>query len=352
MNFLPDLLTFQNGAPVTAAQWPERRRELIRLLSRHLFGVSPAVLAPGRGEILRTDKKCCSGHAELEFLQITAQTEKGVFSFPAHFFRPLLPKKAPLFLLLNFQPDPYDMYCPIEEIIDQGFAVAVVCYKDVTSDDEDFTNGLAGMFTRPQDGTGFGKLSLWAWAASRTLDYLLTRPEIDGDHVAILGHSRLGKTALWCGAQDERIRYVFSNDAGCAGDALERVFHPGRETTRDITQRFPYWFCENYFQYAGQAEAMPFDQHFLLAASAPRFVATGSASGDLWADPVSQQLCCLAASPAWRLLGKKGFVGPEAPAKAGDSFQEGEVGFHLRDGIHFLGRGDWLNYMAFMRKHW
>lgn len=350
MQFTPDLMTMQNGTPVQ--DWEMRRQELLTLLENHIYGKTPPVRSPGTGRIVHTDPKCCSGHARLESIEITAETEKGMYSYPMHLFMPEKPGRHPLFLLINFRPDPYDMYFPAEEIIDNGFALAVIHYNDMTSDDGDMANGLAGQFTRPTDGTGYGKINLWAWGASRALDYLLTREDVDTDHVAVIGHSRLGKTALWCAAQDTRFRYAFSNDSGCAGAALEHIKHAGAETTEVISRVFPYWFCENYRQYANHPEKMPFDQHFLLAAIAPRSVCVNSASQDDWADPYSEQLCCLAASPAWTHLGLRGFIGPETPAKIGESFHAGQVGYYLRDGVHFLGRSDWLQDMAFVKKHW
>lgn len=352
MEFLPELMRMSNGAPIRSPEdWEARRKELLNILSREIYGLSPAVLAPGQGRILNREIKCCGGHAILESIRILTETEKGAFSFPLKLFLPTRPGKHPLFLLLNFRPDAYDMYFPAEEIIDRGFALAVIYYQDITADNGDWSDKLAGCFTRPQDGTGFGKISLWAWGTSRALDYLLSRQEIDGGQTAVIGHSRLGKTALWCAAQDVRFRFAFSNDSGCGGAALEREKHPGGETAADIIGRFPYWFCENYRKYSGRPQAMPFDQHFLLAAIAPRLVAVGSASKDLWADPYAEQLCCLAASPAWRLLGKTGFSGPHSPAQTGDAFRAGEIGYHLRDGIHFLSRGDWQEYMQFMEIH-
>ncbi len=348
---LPALLKLNDGRWVeNAADWQLRRREILDVLRREEYGYSPE--APGcvKGTVRAVDKKCCSGHARLETIVLSFAAEKGEFSFPVKFFVPENGKKNPLLLLLNFRPDAYDMYFPAEEIIDNGFALAVVYYQDITSDNGDFTDKLAGLYSRRHDGTDWGKISMWAWGASRALDYLLTRCEVDAENTAVIGHSRLGKTALWCAAQDERFRFAFSNDSGCAGAALERSKHEGAETVEIITRVLPYWFCENYYRYANNVEAMPFDQHFLLGAIAPRFVGVGSASLDAWADPYSEQLCCCEASPAWQCQGQSGFIGSGEPAKAGDSFQEGDIAYHLRDGIHFLGRADWLQYMAFMKR--
>lgn len=353
MEFLPDIMRFEDGTYISsAADWEKRRAEVMDILHREIYGYPPRTRSAGRGEVTGTEKTVASGHATLEKIRITAETDRGDYSFPMHVFWPKTEGKCPLFVMLNFHPDVYDKYYPAEEIVDNGFAVAVICYEDIVSDDGDWSDGIAAYFDRPSDGTGFGKIALWAWGASRALDYLLTRPETDEKHVGIIGHSRLGKTALLCAAEDKRFGYAFSNDSGCAGAALEKCKHTGGETVRDITRNFPYWFCENYRKYVGKPEQMPFDQHFLVSAIAPRYVSVHSASQDAWADPVGEQLCCVAASPVWRLLGKKGFAGTEKPAETGADYPDGDIGYYLRDGIHFLGRMDWLKDMAFMRRHW
>ena len=244
---LPDLLKLNDGTRVeTAEAWQQRRRELLDVLGREVYGYSPEAPACVKGTVRAVDKKCCSGHARVETIDISFAAEKGSFSFPIQFFVPENKKKNPLFLLLNFRPDTYDMYFPAEEILDNGFALAVIYYQDITSDNGDFTDKLAGLYSRKYDGTDWGKISMWAWGASRALDYLLTREEVDAENIAVIGHSRLGKTALWCAAQDERFSFAFSNDSGCAGAALERIKHEDAETVEIITRVFPYWFCEKY----------------------------------------------------------------------------------------------------------
>lgn len=347
---VPELLCFADGTPVNdPAQWPARRAELLEILRREEFGTSPAAPAAVKGEVESTDPVCCSGHAVLERINISFETDNGPFSFPVNLFLPKADKPVPLFVLVNFRPDVYDKYYPAEEITDNGFALAVIHYKDVTTDDGDFTNGLAAMYDRSR--YSWGKIGMWAFAASRTLDYLLTRPEIDAANAAVIGHSRLGKTALWCAAQDERFRFGISNDSGCAGASYERGKVEGNEMVRQITARFPYWFCEKYKEWVDRADEMPFDQHFLLAAIAPRYVCVGSAQEDFWAAPVHEQASCIGASPAWELHGRAGYVGKREPAVPGDDFAAGDIGYHLRSGIHFLGRGDWLSYMAYIKKH-
>ncbi|MBQ8611544.1 MAG: hypothetical protein IJ412_07540 [Oscillospiraceae bacterium] len=347
---VPELLCFTDGTPVNdPAQWPARRAELLEILRREEFGTAPAAPAAVKGEVESTESVCCSGHAVLERIHISFETDNGLFSFPVNFFLPKADKPVPLFVLINFRPDVYDKYYPAEEITDNGFALAVIHYNDVTSDDGDFTNGLAAMYDRSK--YSWGKIGMWAFAASRTLDYLLTRPEIDAANAAVIGHSRLGKTALWCAAQDERFRFGISNDSGCAGASYERGKVEGNEMVKQITTNFPYWFCERYKEWVDRADEMPFDQHFLLAAIAPRYVCVGSAQEDFWAAPVHEQASCIGASPAWELHGRPGYVGKREPAVPGDDFAAGDIGYHLRSGIHFLGRGDWLSYMAYIKKH-
>ncbi len=350
MHFEPELLRFADGTAVTdPSQWPARRAEILDILRREEFGSSPAAPAAVTGTVVEREEPCCSGHAVLERLTIGFDTDKGTFSFPMHLFVPKSEKPVPLFILINFRPDVYDRYYPAEEIVDNGFALAVIHYNDVTTDDGNFKNGLAAMYDRKT--YTWGKIGMWAWAASRALDYLLTRPEFDAANVAVIGHSRLGKTALWCAAQDERVRFGISNDSGCSGAAYERGKVEGNEMVRQITTRFPYWFCEKYKEWTDRADEMPFDQHFLLAAIAPRYVCVGSAQEDFWAAPTHEQMSCIGASPAWELQGRPGYVGSHEPAVPGDHFAAGDVGYHLRDGVHFLGRGDWLAYMDYIRKH-
>ena len=267
------------------------------------------------------------------------------------FIYPVDKGASPLLIFLNFDKDVYGPYCPLEEIIDHGFALGYVCYQDITSDDADMTNGLSGRFPRHHPNTDWGKLSMWAFGASRALDYLITRDETDPRNVAVIGHSRLGKAALLSGACDERFRFTISNDSGCGGAALEQTKHAGAEGYAHMKMAFPFWFCQNRHRYADSQELMPYDQHFLLGAIAPRYVAVGSAEQDAWADPVSEQLCCVAASPAWELHRMKGFSGPEEPAPADTAYPEGSVGYHLRRGVHYLSRQDWLRYMAFIGRH-
>ncbi len=351
MNIVPSLLHFADGRVVdTQENWVKRREELLDILRREEYGYAPEKCAV-TAEITERNPKCAAGSAVLETVMLSFHAPKGDHSVPMHFFVPNDGKKHPLILFINFRPEAYDMYCPTEEILDNGFALAVICYKSITSDDADFTNGLAGCFDRPTDGTGWGKISLWAYALHRAIDYLQTREEVDANNIAVAGHSRLGKTAMWCTAQDERIRFALINGSGCGGTALEQTKHADAETYEHIHEHFHYWFCENHHKYETATVSKVLDQHFALACIAPRFASVGCGKDDLWADPWSEKICCCAAAPAWEMYGLTGFDSDDSPASVGTFCHGGHIAYHLRDGVHFFSRRDWLHYMEHIKNN-
>ena len=333
------------------------RTELLNLLLSEEYGFLPEPPMGVTADVESEDRSFCAGKAVLKKLKLNCNTGNGTFSFPVSLMYPAGArtqekegKPVPCFLYISFTDRIPDLSFPAEEILDNGFAVLHFCYQDVTSDDGDFTNGLAGMIypDEKRGKTQCGKIGLWAWAAGRVMDYACTVPEIDHDRIGVVGHSRLGKTALLAGALDERFFCAFSNDSGCSGAALARGTKG--ETVGKIYQNFPYWFCVKYGTYAEQEDTMPFDQHFLLAAIAPRRVYVASASQDCWADPENEYLSCIAAGEYYRNMGLKGFIRPDRDPVPGDCFGEGEIGYHLRAGTHYLSREDWGHFMEYMRK--
>ena len=349
MIFTKELMKMQNGQPVCSlSDWEKRRLEILDILAKNAYGYLPTDEVRAEMTITETIKKCCSGHAVLYNVSFCMTSAKGSYSIPAHFFIPKGTGKHPLVILLNFRPDTYDMYYPAEEIIDNGLAILSVCHENIQLDEQpDYRQGLGSILTPPDSPYRYGQISIWAFAASRMMDCVRQLDEIDAENIAIAGASRLGKTALWCGANDTRFRFVFSNGAGCMGDALNQIKHKGSEPISSIKRSFPSWFCPN-FQSFEKEEDLPYDQHWLMACIAPRFVCIGSAQDDLWADPESQQLTCIGASAAWQLYGLEGYGEPKEMLKPNTRSTGGQIGFHYRDGIHFLGRPDWLHFMDFM----
>ena len=348
---LPDLLTMNDGRNVkTPDEWRMRRRELLELLSREEYGFSPAAPESVRGVIDpasgRGEASVYAGKATQRQIRLSFDTPGGEFAFPVTLITPERVAKAPAFVYLGFQSDIPSPYLPMEEIIDHGFALASFCYTDITADGPDFDK-LGAMYPRDEK-TGWGKLGIWAFAASRVMDYLETRDDIDPARVCVTGHSRLGKAALWCGAQDERFSMTVANDSGCSGAALSRG--KGGETIEIIAKRFPFWFCGNYQAWRGRENEAPFDQHMLAALCAPRKVYVNSASLDDWADPESEFLGCLAASPAWTVQRVPGLVTPDRIPEPDAPLTEGGVCYHVRTGTHFYSRTDWLWQMACREK--
>ena len=292
-----------------------------------------------------------AGKGYLQKLALTINAEFGSFTFPVYYVYPNYAKQPiPAFIHINFRDNIPDQYQPTEEILDRGFAVMTFCYNDVTKDNNDFSDGLAGLLYK--DGNrapdACGKLGLWAYAASALLDYAVTLPELDADKISVVGHSRLGKTALLAGAIDERFYCAISNDSGCGGAALARE-NTG-ETIRAINKNFPFWFCENYKKYIDNEDSMPFDQHWLIAANHPHRAYVASAEGDTWACPKNEYLACVAASRYYEEKGKIGFVPDGNAPKLRNPLHEGMIGHHMRPGLHFLSREDWNCYIDYLEK--
>jgi len=324
------------------------KEELLEILLREEYGYLPKRPYSVTGTVVKTDEPFCAGKASLTTVTLKCCAEWGEYSFPVYYICPNGKKDLPCFIHINFRDAIPDRHQPTEEITDHGYAILTVCYKDITSDNGDFTNGLAGAVypDGARENTDCGKIGLWAWGIMAVMDYAMTLPELDHEKISVVGHSRLGKTALLAGALDERFYCAFSNDSGCSGAALSR--RNTGETVKRITEVFPYWFCENYKKYADNEEALPFDQHWLIAANIPHKVYAASAEEDSWACPENEYLSCLAASEYYGANGLRGLPTSDRMPEADSCLHGYDVGYHIRRGRHYLSRTDWLNYIEYL----
>lgn len=347
---LPSLLHMADGMPVAnEEQWKKRREEIVEILQHEFCGFVPPLRPSVTGRIMQEETgSAFAGKALYQKLDICCDMAMGEFTFPCHFVKPHSVEKPPVFVYISFSQSLVDELIPVEEILDNGFAVASFCYQDVAPDtDDDFKNGIALAYGRnPYDS--WGKVRMWAWAASRVADYLQTLDCIDQNRIAVVGHSRLGKAALQAGAFDERFSLTISNDSGGAGAA---VFHgkTGEKIKNFRAGVSGHWLAGNFKKYEKKENELPFDMHFLLALAAPRNLYVCSAKNDSHADPVSEFLGCVAASPVYEeIYGKAGLVvkNDRIPQEA-VCFPQGNIGYHMREGTHFLSRYDWQQFMKY-----
>ena len=324
----------------------EKKQDKIRkLLSERQYGQIPKKPDHMYVEVSDTYENFAAGIAERKRLTLTFEMEGKCFSIPAISVIPKNKKNCPAFVYMSFEDGDANKYMPTEEIVERGFALFTFCYKDVTSDDGNFKDGIAKhLVSSRRKNTAPGKIALWAWAAMRLMDYVETLGDaIDLDNVAVIGHSRLGKTALLAGGFDERFKHVISNDSGCAGAALERG-KVGERYDR-ISRVFPYWFCPAFNRDAAAGVDFPFDQNFLVSLSIPRHIIIGSAMEDVWADPASEFLTLASLEDVYKLYGKKGLIhNGEIPTKS-VILSSGDATYYVREGTHYLSRHDWNTYM-------
>lgn len=360
---LPDPLLTADGRKITApSDWKNiRRPEVLELFRKHVYGRVPATAYEKSFKVVNRDAKAMDGAATLKQVEITITANGKSLVIHLSLFVPnQASKPAPAFLLIcNRNPDNIDPtrkvksgFWPAEEAIARGYAIAAFHNADVAPDKANkFNEGIHGLLdSGPRPPDAWGTLAAWAWGASRCLDYLETDKDIAKDKVAVIGHSRGGKTALWAGAEDERFAMACSNDSGCGGAALSRRQNKGKETVARINKTFPHWFNDNFKAYSGHEQDLPIDQHMLIALIAPRPVCVASASEDLWADPRGEFLSVIQATPVYRLFGKEGLGKAAGMPAIGEAIHGDGAHYHLREGKHNLTLIDWNFYMDFADK--
>ena len=388
---LPDPLKDSEGNPVNDPQaWLKQRRpEILQLFKTQVYGKVPEGTVQTRYETTGEWKDALNGKATMKEVTATFSNKQGSHEMNMLIFIPNdQTRPAPAFIGLNFygnqsiHPDPrititdqWVKNCekcgtenhkateasrgfrihrwPVERIIDRGYALVTIYYGDLDPDyDDGFQNGIQPLFY--QEGQQkpaqdeWGAIGAWSWGLSRAMDYFETENSINEQKVAVVGHSRLGKAALWAGATDERFALVISNNSGCGGAALSR--RRFGETVAIINSTFPHWFSDNFMKYNENEAALPVDQHMLLSLIAPRPVYVASAIEDRWADPKGEFLSLLHASPVYELLGKESLPTDKMPV-VDTPVMSKDMGYHVRSGGHDLTAYDWEMFMNFADQH-
>jgi len=381
---LPDVLAGVHNAK----DWPARRQQILEMYRTEVFGRSPGRPRGEKFEVAGVDRAALGGRAVRRLVTISFGSGPQLHML---MYLPAGKKAAPVFLGLSFSgnqtvyndpaiplgeewvrdPDTKQMVkrtapessrgraveqWQLDKILAHGYGLATIYYGDI---EPDFDGGmkysvrvlhLAGNLDHlpPRAPDDWAAIGAWAWGLSRAMDYLETDRDVDAKHVAVFGHSRLGKTALWAGAQDTRFAMVISNESGEGGAAISRRDYG--ERTKDLNTRFPHWFCANFRKYNDREDQMPFDSHFLLALIAPRPLYVASAEGDQWSDPKGEFLGAYNASRVYELLGKKG-IGTDQMPGIGQPIQH-DVAYHIRAGKHDVTAYDWEQYLRWAEGQW
>ena len=368
---LPDPLVFQDGRAVRdAADWARRRAEICALYEKEVHGRVPATAPAARFEVVATDAAALDGLAIRRHIvgHFGTGPDGPRVNVVLYLPRPRA-TPAPLLVQMLFGPppgltqaisppkdtkvspprNPPREHAPLTDIVGRGYAYALLRYTEIEGDRaETNLTGVRRLALREGQekpaGDEWGTIAAWSWGVSRITDFLLTDPALDPRRLAVIGHSRLGKTALWIGATDERFRVVFSSCSGEMGAALSRRDYG--ETIDDMAANFPWQFAGNFQKYPGRWGAMPVDSHLLIALSAPRAVFVTGGTQDQWADPRGQFLALAAAGPVWRLLGAADLGVREMPG-LDKPLTSGDLGFLYHTGGHTITAGDWQAFLDF-----
>ncbi len=363
-----------DGTRVTGAeQWFQQRRpELIRLFEQNVYGVAP-VISGISAQVRQSDPTVFDGAATLTEVEIAIN---GLPEYAPRIHLALFTpnqrnKPVPVFLGMNalgnyatvahetVRHDPQAWANPewkghgrggqaqtwcVENSIRRGYALATVHTSDIDADRPDPNDGFQPFYSAAQlgcsDAERWGTIRAWAWGLQRCIDYLVTDARIDPARIGVIGHSRLGKTALLTAALDTRVALVVPHQSGTGGCALSR--DNDQETVQKINDRFPHWFNDVFKTFNGREAELPVDQHELIALVAPRALLDTEGERDAWASPNGAWRALQAAAPVWTLLGQPGLLAsaplrePQSPNDAG-----GAIAQYRRDTEHVLDLGYW-----------
>ncbi|WP_202900575.1 glucuronyl esterase domain-containing protein [Lunatimonas lonarensis] len=383
---LPDPLLFEDGSKVGSVDdWKRRKAELFRIFEKEMFGIAPVWDGRMQAVALSTDENALGGKAVQREVKLTLSRNGNQVDLVVLIILPKDTPKAPVFVGLNFYGnhtlslDPAVLVTenwirnnadmgyednrasdsnrgrrmrnwPVEEMVARGYGLATLYYGDIDPDyDDGFQNGVHALYPEHvRNEFSWGSISAWAWGLSRVVDFLEGLEAVDADRLAVVGHSRLGKAALWAAAMDSRFTMAISNNSGCGGAAISR--RRFGETIARINSSFPHWFNKRFHRYNDKEHELPVDQHQLISILAPNPVYIASGAEDLWADPKGEFLAAVAATPVYNLLGKEGM--PTAVFPPVDHPVMGTLGYHVRTGGHGMLYYDWMQYLDFADRHW
>lgn len=349
----------------------EGRKRLKDILLREEYGMFPEYDSKNTAFNVVAEENVLMIPALRRQVDITVNNNEKSFTFSAYMFLPKGKTNVPVFLHIcrhewmsrSVARGIIDQSFPLAEIIERGYGVIYYDTDEVAQEDytagiidheegykyEGYKNGLFETLkidTDRQDD--LGAIGLWAFAAMRVMDYLETVQEVDASKVMVMGHSRLGKTALLAGAMDDRFAITISNSSGAGGAALFKI--KGGEHVDYMVETIPYWFCQNYKKYVDKEDEMEFDQHYLLSLIAPRYLYIQSSELDDWADPVAEFSSAVLASEVYeKVYQKPGLIENGFP-KVDTPLLEGNIGYHVRTGDHNLFKFDWHAFMDFADK--
>jgi hypothetical protein len=384
---LPNPLELNEGGFVKSAkEWKEKRRpEIMELFETQMFGKAPKIAKELRFKVLSEDKQALGGKATRKEVNVYFSKNEDSYMTILIYLPNQHKKPVPVFAGLNFygnytiNADPgititsnwvanecgitgnrakeSQRGCDasswsVDLILQAGYGLATIYCGDIAPDyDNGLQKGVFPLFYKNGQNRSapdeWQNIGAWAWGLSRAMDYFQKDKQIDVKKVVVVGHSRLGKTALWAGAKDERFAMAISNESGCGGAALSK--RRIGETVKIINGYFPYWFCDNFKKYNDNEDALPFDQHERIALIAPRPVYIASAEEDRWADPKGEFLSGLYANPVYNLFGLTGLPVSEMPP-VDEPVLSGQIGYHIRAGEHAMTSYDWEQFIRFANK--
>ncbi len=361
---LPDPLVLANGRPVTdAATWfTQRRPEILEFYRAQIYGRIPAGAPRVTWQVQETDDKARGGTAVMHKIVGTLGDKADGPKIHVTLYTPAKTEKpVPVLLNISFfgagpgrapggPPGGFDL---VAEVLGRGWGYATIGYGDIQPDRADrWKEGVIGLTLKPgqarPEPDEWGTISAWAWGLSRVIDYLESEKSVNAKRIAITGTSRLGKTVLWAGAQDERVAAVCAIVPGEMGASLIR--RDWGETLDDMAQNFPWQFAGNLQKWAGKWNELPVDQHMLIALCAPRPVYVNGGLTDQWSDPKGEALALIAAGPVYRLLGAKDLGTTEVPP-LDKPVTTGSLAFHYHSGGHQAVPADWKAFLEFAERH-